>query len=124
MVVAVVGGALQGLEITFLAKKAGFETVLLDRRCDVPATGICDRFVAMDLTDHEALTGALGSVDLVLPAAENAHALQSLVRWCEKNRMPLAFDPAAYAISSSKKASDALFRRLGIPTPSPAMSTR
>ena len=67
MLVAIAGGALQGLELTYLAGKAGFETLLLDRRSDAPATGICDRFVALDLTDYEALTGALGSVDLVLP---------------------------------------------------------
>ncbi len=119
MLVAIAGGALQGLEMTYLAKKAGFETLLLDRQSDAPATGICDRFVAMDLTDHEALTGALGSVDLVLPATENAQALQSLVDWCDRNRMLLAFDPGAYAISSSKSASDALFRKLGIPAPAP-----
>jgi pyrrolysine biosynthesis protein PylC len=119
MVVAIAGGALQGLEMTYLARKAGFETLLLDRRRDAPATGICGGFFAMDLTDHEALTGALGSVDLVLPATENAAALQSLVEWCEKSRMPLAFDPGAYAISSSKTASDVLFRKLGIPAPAP-----
>ena len=119
MIVAIAGGALQGLEMTYLAKKAGFETLLLDRQSDAPATGICDRFVAIDLTDQEALTGALGSVDLVLPATENAQALQSLVDWCDRNRMPLAFDPGAYAISSSKSASDALFRKLGIPAPAP-----
>ncbi len=119
MFVAIAGGALQGLEMTYLAKKAGFETLLLDRRSDAPATGICDRFVAIDLTDHEALTGALGSVDLVLPATENAQALNSLVEWCNENRMPLAFDPDAYAISSSKTASDALFQQLGIPAPAP-----
>ena len=119
MSVAIAGGALQGLEMTYLAEKAGFETLLLDRRSDAPATGICHRFVAIDLTDHEALTRALGSVELVLPATENALALQSLADWCEKNRMPLAFDPGAYAISSSKKASNALFRKLGIPAPAP-----
>jgi pyrrolysine biosynthesis protein PylC len=119
MLVAIAGGALQGLEMTYLAKKAGFETLLLDRRSDAPARGICHRFVDIDLTDHEALTMALGSVELVLPATENALALQSLVEWCDKNQMPLAFDPCAYAISSSKSASDALFRKVGIPAPAP-----
>lgn len=117
MIVAIAGGALQGLEITYLARKAGFETILLDRRTDAPATGLCHRFVALDLTDPEALNGALRTVDLVLPATENAQALRSLVQWCEENGVPLAFDPEAYAISSSKSASDTLFRRLGIPTP-------
>lgn len=119
MSVAIAGGGLQGMEITYLAKKAGFETLLLDRRSDAPAAGICHRFVAMDLSDPEALTGALGSVDLVLPATENHVALESLVEWCGSNGMPLAFDPDAYAISSSKTASNALFRRHGIPAPAP-----
>ncbi len=119
MVVAIAGGALQGLEMTYLARKAGFETLLLDRRLDAPATGLCHRFGNIDLTDRKALTGALPCVDLVLPATENAEALQSLVRSCEEIQVPLAFDPSAYAISSSKAASDELFRKLGIPAPSP-----
>jgi pyrrolysine biosynthesis protein PylC len=119
MVVAIAGGALQGVEITYLARKAGFETVLLDRRRDAPATGLCHRFVAIDLTDREALTGALRSVDLVLPATENAEALRTLTRWCEENEVPLAFHPGAYAVSSSKSASDSLFRERGIPAPAP-----
>jgi len=119
MVLAIAGGALQGLEATYLARKAGFETLLLDRNSDAPATGICHRFVQLDLTDHGALSGALGSVDMILPTTENGPALHSLVEWCQESRMPLAFDPGAYAISSSKAASDALFRKLGIPTPAP-----
>lgn len=119
MRVAIAGGALQGLELTYLAKKAGFETLLLDRRHDAPASGVCDRFVVLDLTDPEALTQALPSVDLVVPATENVEALENLVAWCEKDRMPLAFDPGAYAITSSKRASDGLFRKLGIPSPAP-----
>jgi pyrrolysine biosynthesis protein PylC len=119
MVVAIAGGALQGLELTYLANKAGFETLLLDRRRDAPATGICDRFAAIDLTDRVALRGALRSVDLVFPATEDAQALQTLHDWCSENRTPLAFDADTYAISSSKSASDALFRKLDIPAPAP-----
>jgi pyrrolysine biosynthesis protein PylC len=117
MVVAIAGGALQGLEMTYLARKAGFETLLLDRRSDAPATGICHRFAALDLTDHSALTRALESADLVLPATENLSALQSMVAWCDETGMPLAFDLEAYTVSSSKAASDSLFRDLGIPAP-------
>jgi pyrrolysine biosynthesis protein PylC len=58
-------------------------------------------------------------VDLVLPATENVLALRSLVEWCAGNRKPIAFDPDAYAVSSSKKASDSLFRKLGVPAPAP-----
>ena len=119
MLVAIAGGALQGLETAYLARKAGYETLLLDRRPDAPARGICDRFAQVELTDSEALTPALESADWVLPATENAPALSSLVAWCRKRGMPLGFDPGAYATTSSKSASNALFRRLGLPTPAP-----
>ena len=119
MLVAIAGGALQGVEVTYLAKLAGFKTLLLDRNRDAPATGICDSFVAIDLTDRDALTDALGSADLVIPATENVDALNSLVEWCDENRKPLAFDPDAYAISSSKTRSDSLFLEQGIPAPAP-----
>ncbi len=117
VLVAIAGGALQGLEITYLAKMAGYETILLDRNRDAPATGLCDKYVSIDMTNSDALTEALRGVDLVLPATENVRALESLVDWCNASGKPLAFDPSAYAISSSKSASDALFHRLGIPAP-------
>jgi pyrrolysine biosynthesis protein PylC len=119
MLVAIAGGALQGLEVTYLAKTAGYETILLDRNHGAPATGLCDRYVSIDLTDSEALTKAVSGVDLVLPATENIGALESLVDFCNASGTPLAFDPAAYAISSSKSTSDALFHRLGIFAPAP-----
>lgn len=119
MKVAIAGGALQGLEMTCLARKAGYETILLDRGSDAPATGICHEFVSLDLRDHQALTGALGSVELVFPATENLQALESLEAWCGMHGVPLAFDSGAYTVSSSKTASDALFRKLGIPAPEP-----
>lgn len=119
MLVAIAGGALQGLEVTYLAKKAGYDTVLLDRNRHAPATGLCDKYVAIDLTDSDALTKAVSGVDLVLPATENVGALDSLVEWCRASGTPLAFDPSAYAVSSSKSTSDALFHRLGIPAPAP-----
>ena len=119
MFLAIAGGALQGLEVTYLARKAGYETLLLDKSEDAVATGICHRFVSLDLTDHGALSETLESVDMVLPATENVHALRSLVRWCRENNKPLAFDPEAYAISSSKAESDHLFRRMKLPVPTP-----
>lgn len=117
MRIAVAGGALQGLEVTYLARKAGYRTLLLDREPSPPALGLAHEFACLDLEDHGALIRALESVDLVIPATENNRALGSLVAWCETAGMPLAFSREAYAVSSSKTASDSLFRRLGIPTP-------
>ena len=75
MRVAIAGGALQGLEITYLAGKAGYETLLLDRRPEAPASRLCHHFATVDLTDHAALNEALcaapESIDMVIPATEN-----------------------------------------------------
>ena len=117
--VAIAGGALQGLEVTYLARKAGYQTLLLDRGRDAPATGLCHEFVPLDLRDHNALAGALDSVALVIPATEDSEALDSLEVWCRTHEVPLAFDSGAYAVSSSKTASDVLFRKLGLPAPDP-----
>jgi len=118
-VLAVAGGGLQGLEITYLAGKAGFETLLLDRREHPPARGLCHDFVRLDLTTPGPVLDALESVDMVIPATENPAALRSLERCCREARVPLAFDPDAFAVSSSKTRSEALFRALGIRTPAP-----
>jgi pyrrolysine biosynthesis protein PylC len=116
---AIAGGGLQGLEATYLARKAGFETLLLDRRPNVLAAGICHRFTVLDLADSRVLPEALGPADMVLPTTENPRALKALVEWCGENRFPLAFDPGAYAVSCSKGKSNALFQELGLPAPAP-----
>jgi pyrrolysine biosynthesis protein PylC len=50
---------------------------------------------------------------------ENDAALASLARCARANDIPFAFDPDAYKISSSKRASDSLFASAGIPIPQP-----
>ena len=39
MLIAVVGGKLQGVEAVYLAKKAGWKTLVIDKNPDVPAAG-------------------------------------------------------------------------------------
>ena len=36
MRLAIVGGALQGMEAAYLSKRAGYETVVIDRKIDCP----------------------------------------------------------------------------------------
>ena len=45
MLVAIIGGNLQGVEAAYLARKAGCEVLVIDRKPVVPASGLCDRFV-------------------------------------------------------------------------------
>ncbi len=119
MLAAIIGGRLQGVELACLAHHANWRTLLVDRKNHVPARRLCDRFLQLDVRQGSTLDDALKAVDLVIPALEDQAALVSLVEWCRDRRVPLAFDPAAYAVSSSKIDSDRLFASLGIPVPEP-----
>jgi pyrrolysine biosynthesis protein PylC len=116
--VAVIGGKLQGLETIYLAEKAGMKTWLIDKKNQVPATGLCDRFFCFDVTKQETeLIDLLKQADLILPAMENQDALDALVAIAVTHQLALAFDPHAYAISSSKRRSDCLIANKKIPAP-------
>ncbi len=117
MIVGVIGGNLQGIEAAYLAKKAGWEVVVVDRRPQVPAAGLCDRFVQLDVLSEKQLGDALGGVDLIIPALEDTAALAGLNRWTRENNIPFAFDADAYDISVSKQRSNQMFARLGISIP-------
>ncbi|MBC2713140.1 MAG: 3-methylornithine--L-lysine ligase PylC [Desulfosarcina sp.] len=119
MLVAIVGGRLQGVEVACLARNAGWRTLLVDKSSCVPAQRLCDHFLQLDVRQISALSGALKAVDLVIPALEDQTALDGLVQWGRERHVPVAFDPDAYAVSSSKIDSDRLFASLGIPTPEP-----
>lgn len=118
MIVAVVGGKLQGIEALFLAKEAGYYTILIDRNPLAPASGLCDVFVCGDITANEpAILEAMARADFVLPANENSEVLEAVRKICLRENLRLAFDYDAYAISSSKKRSDRLFHENDIPAP-------
>ena len=119
MLIAVVGGKLQGVEATYLAHKAGWEVRVVDKNDQVPALGLCDSFVQADVTLGQDLSRVFADVDLVIPAIEDDDALSCLTRWCRETAVPYAFDPAAYAVSSSKLKSGELFRRIRLPVPLP-----
>ncbi len=120
MRLAIVGGKLQGVEAAYLAAKAGYQTVLVDRRQAPPAAGLADRHVVMDVTaDAERSRTVLAACDAVLPACEDEATLAWLADHVPDWDVPLLFDPEAYAVSSSKLASNALFARLGVPRPRP-----
>ena len=119
MLIAVVGGKLQGVEAAYLARKAGWSIRLIDRRPDVPAGGLCDEFLAADVCDEKDHGRVFRGVDLILPALEDPAALKCLASHAERSGRPLAFDPAAYDISSSKILSGRLFDSLGLPVPKP-----
>lgn len=127
MRVTIVGGGLQGVELCWLARKAGWETLLVDERPSPPALWLADVFAQCDVTklggsgvltrkvEHQIL-----GTDIVIPALENAAALAALDGWCAREGMLFAFDPCAYEVTSSKLRSRDLFLRCGTPIPQPA----
>lgn len=119
MRVAVVGGRLQGLEALYLAKKAGWETVLIDKNSNIPALNLCERFFLLNVSSEEKMAAALDGVDLIIPAFENRPALGQLTDVASKLKVPIAIDLNAYDVSASKNVSDRLFALLGVPAPKP-----
>lgn len=120
MRLGIVGGALQGMEAAYLAKKAGYETVVIDRRKSAPAFSLADESMVLDVTKHrDKVKKACAECDAVIPANENLGALVELDRIFHEIGVPFLFDLDAYKLSSSKALSNRYFEKLGVPTPAP-----
>ncbi len=117
MSVAIIGGNLQGVEATYLAKKAGWEVLLIDKNPQAAASLMCDRFLPLTIRAKRDLDKAFKQVELIIPAIENNSVLGILKEWSLETGIPLAFDMEAYAISSSKKKSDQIFKEININAP-------
>jgi 3-methylornithine--L-lysine ligase len=117
MLVAVIGGKLQGVEITYLAKKAGFDVLLIDKNSNVPACGLCDQFLRANIMNNEEVSSHLEKSDIIFPAFENLEGLTHLNQLCLQLNKPFVFDLNAYRISTSKLDSDQLFAKLQLPQP-------
>ena len=92
MLVAVVGGNLQGVEATYLAHKAGWEVILIDKHSNAPASGLCDYFGEGDVTDAGSHSDILQQADIIVPALENLSTLKILQKKSMETGTPLAFD--------------------------------
>jgi pyrrolysine biosynthesis protein PylC len=119
MLIAIIGGKLQGVEALYLAGKAGYKTLLIDKNPDATATRLCDQFLKFRFSLDQPIPADCPPIDLILPAIEDNTVLAALKIWSEKANIPLAFDPDAYRLSSSKLMSDELFRKLKLPAPFP-----
>lgn len=115
----VLGGKLQGVEAAYLMKKAGWQVILMDKEKEVPAFELADRFVQADLCDEAGLEQQMREADLVIPALEKLAVLEVIAKAAERCGAKLMFRLSSYRISSSKRQSDRLFARLGVPAPKP-----
>ena len=120
MRLGIVGGKLQGTEAVYLAAKAGWETVLVDRHEAPPAAGLADVFVQLDVAaDEDKARAVLGACDAILPACEDGETLAWLDEHVPHWDVALLFDLVSYGVTASKLASNELFARLGAPRPRP-----
>ncbi|KUO51749.1 MAG: hypothetical protein APF76_15325 [Desulfitibacter sp. BRH_c19] len=119
MKVVIVGGKLQGVEATYLAKKAGWEVILVDKKENAAATGMCDVFHRINIMNDQSETFAeiIRGKDLIIPALEDADAVKVIEKIAVKEDIPVAFDIKSNIISSSKLKSDKLFAKNNIPSP-------
>ena len=118
MRIAVVGGALQGIEATYLAGKAGFESVVIDRKATAPALSICDEPVVLDPTkDPEGARNIFEGCDAVIPACEEIDLLECLDGMLGGSDIPLLFDYRSYLTSCSKNRSNQIMESVGVPLP-------
>lgn len=114
--IAIIGGGLQGIEIAFLAKEAGYRTLLLDKKPEPPALGLVDKFIQADVNDldNNMLRKISFEMDMIIPAFEDYRGLQILNELRSK-LPPLVLDFDSYKISSSKKASRVFFEEYSLP---------
>ncbi len=116
--IAIVGGALQGMEAVLLSKAAGFEAVVLDRKESAPAMSICDEPIHLDPTkDPDGAKKVFEGCDAVIPACEEIDLLRCLDSM--DMDVPLLFDLNSYGISSSKNRSNEIMSSVGVSLPKP-----
>jgi len=118
MKVAVIGGKLQGIEATYLVKKAGWEVILFDKNKNVPAAGFADVFYNIDIISKDLeFQKHVKSVDFIISALEEKTVLDYLKSKADKYNIPILYDSKAYKLTSSKIMSRKLLEKLGISMP-------
>ncbi|MGE0014622.1 MAG: 3-methylornithine--L-lysine ligase PylC [Candidatus Methanomethylophilaceae archaeon] len=120
MRLAIVGGALQGMEAVYLSERAGYETVVIDRKPHAPALALADEaYVTDPVKDPDAAMRIFTDCDAVIPACEELDLLKVLDSKLKDTGIPLLFDMKSYETSCSKERSNILMEKAGVPLPKP-----
>lgn len=104
MKLLILGAGLRAAAAAYLAKEAGFEVLITDKKATGPAVGLADGFIPF-------APGTLPAADFTLPATEDPQLL------AEGRARGLLFDPTALAVCRSKLACDAFLEEKGHPRP-------
>lgn len=120
MRVGILGGRLQGIEATYLCRKAGYESILIDKDAQAPATTLANEAYNLNITKEvNYAKRILKKVDAVLPANENKKALAHSEKLCKELSIPFMQDNTAFWTTSNKLWSEKFLLDLNIPTPKP-----
>ena len=120
MRLAIVGGALQGMEAVYLSTIAGFETIVIDKRKEAPALALADEAYILDpIKDREEAMRIFRDCNAVIPACEETDLLKVLDFELKGTGIPLLFDMRSYEISCSKERSNLFMETAGVPMPRP-----
>ncbi|HKK96409.1 MAG TPA: 3-methylornithine--L-lysine ligase PylC [Anaerovoracaceae bacterium] len=118
MKIVIIGGKLQGTEAIYLAKKAGYHSILIDINENVMSAKLCDEFVCGDIINRdENVMTALSEADIIIPTMENMEVIKAIGKISLEYNLNVAFDFEAYMITQSKLKSDELFHKNHIPSP-------
>ena len=117
MKILIIGAKLQGLEAVYLAKKAGYETVLVDKNSDAIAGSTADKFIVMNVFEEDAMKSLFQQVDIAVPMIEDEKVIEQVLKYGLECNIPVIADLSAYRISSSKLKSNNLFETLNLPVP-------
>ncbi|WP_406670652.1 3-methylornithine--L-lysine ligase PylC [Methanolobus sp. ZRKC4] len=116
--ICIIGGKLQGFEVTYLAHKAGMKVVLVDRKEKPLIQNVVDDFQCFDIIrEPEKLREISENVDAIIPVNENLETIESLKNLKDGLSCPLLFDFTSYYTSMDKKRSKDFFYSIDIPTP-------
>lgn len=114
----VLGAKLQGTEVIYLAKEAGYHVTVIDKDKDAPAVDLADRYIKADiLRDSDIVKECYKKADVVFPVIEDEKVLKRAVEYGAQTDTKVIFDLEAYKISSSKLLSNKLFEELNLPLP-------
>ncbi|RLI39230.1 3-methylornithine--L-lysine ligase PylC, partial [Candidatus Bathyarchaeota archaeon] len=120
MRIGILGGRLQGIEAAYLCRKAGYESVLIDKDAHAPALTLANENYILDVAKEVSyVKKILKRVDAVLPANENKKALARSEKLCRELNIPFMQDNAAFWITSDKLKAENFLLDLNIPTPKP-----
>ncbi|WP_135604023.1 3-methylornithine--L-lysine ligase PylC [Methanococcoides sp. NM1] len=116
--ICLIGGKLQGFEVSYLARKAGMNVVLIDRNEKPLIRNVVDGFFCFDvIQEPERFIGISRDVDAIIPVNENLNTLNFIRDISSKLDCPVLFDFDAYHISMDKNRSKEYFVSIGVPTP-------